>query len=312
MSLQPTYGNFEVRGIVTGMLNSKAYSDGDMQDGQWNRIQFGLKVSNNAFVYVELMGNKTSKIKMFKIDPMTKRYDKNNHIMVNWDEKYSQKFSGYKYFQPVKINLEGVAAEDVQLIGYDAAERLRDDLKDGTYILIKGSLRFNEYKGDTQENFIIKEIYVMDQSELSNEAYFAQEIVYMGIEDINKSKCKVNSKLIVRNSDGFDIIPYSFVINNKDSKMKNVYEYFNNNIQIGSTLKVHGLIRNYVPMVWTDEGQEIICGSAVKELEITGGNISSLVQGRYKPEELESNIIQGSPFEDNSQTHDKGVNRFGF
>lgn len=312
MSLQSTYGNFEVRGIVTGMLNSKAYSNGDMQDGQWNRIQFGVKVSNNAFVYVELMGNKTSKLKMFKIDPMTKRYDKNNHIMVNWDEKYGQKYNGYKYFQPVKINLAGLDAEDVQLIGYDAAEYLKDNLKDGTYILIKGSLRFNEYKGDTQENFIIKEIYVMDQSELSNEAYFAQEIVYMGIEDISQSKCKVNSKLIVRNSDGFDIIPYSFVVNNKDSKMKRVYDYFKDNIQLGSTLKVHGLIRNYVPMTWTDEGQEIIIGSAIKELEITGGNLSSLVQGRYKPEELESNIIKGSPFEDDSQTMDKGVNKFGF
>jgi hypothetical protein len=312
MSLQPTYGNFEVRGIVTGMLNSKAYSDGDTQVGQWNRIQFGVKVSSNAFVYVELMGNKASKIKMFKIDPLTKRFDKNNHILVNWDEKYSQKYNGYKYFQPVKMNLLGLGAEDIQLIGYDAAEYLRDNLKDGTYILIKGSLRFNEYKGDTQENFIIKEIFIMDSCELSNEAYFAQEIVYLGIEVINSSKCKVNSKLIIRNSDGFEVIPYSFVINNKDSNMKNVYEYFKDNIQVGSTIKVHGLIKNYVPMTWTDEGQEIICGSAVKELEITGGNISSLVQGRYKPEELESNIIQGSPFEDNTQTQDKGVNKFGF
>lgn len=312
MSLQPTYGNFEVRGIVTGMLSFKAYSDGDTQEGQWNRIQFGVKVGNNAFVYVELMGNIASKIKMFKTDPLTKRYDKNNHIMVNWDEKYNQKYNGYKYFQLVKMNLMGLETEDIKLIGYDAAKHLRDNLKDGTYILIKGSLRFNEYKGEAQENFIIKEIYVMDQCELSNEAYFSQEIVYMGIEDVDKSKCKVNSKLIIRNSDGFGIIPYSFVINNKDSKMKNVYDYFNDNIKTGSTLKVHGLIKNYVPLTWTDEGQKIICGSAVKELEITGGNVSSLIQGRYKSEELESNIIQGSPFEDNSQTHDKGVNRFGF
>lgn len=309
--MQPTYGNFEVRGIVTGMLNSKMYSNGEMHDGQWNRVQFGVKISNNAFVYVELMGNKTRKIKMFKVDPMKKRYDKDNYIMINWDEKYSQKYNGYKYAQPVKINLKGLEAEDIQLVGYDAAEHLRDNLKDGTYILIKGSLRFNVYKGDTQENFIIKEIYVMDCCELSNEAYFAQEIVYMGIEDLSRSKCKLNSKLIVRNSDGFDIIPYSFVINNKD-KNKNVYDYFKDNIQIGSTLKVHGLIRNYVPMTWTHEGQEIICGSAVKELEITGGNTSSLVQTRYKPEELESNIIQGSPFEDDTQTRDKGVNKFGF
>ncbi|WP_342423166.1 hypothetical protein [Paenibacillus sp. FSL E2-0178] len=310
--MQPTYGNFEVRGIVTGMLNSKAYSVGDTQEGQWNRIQFGVRVSNNAFVYVELMGNKTSKLKMFKVDPMTKKYDKNNYIMVSWDEKYSQKYKRYKYLQPVKINLLGFETEDVQLIGYDAAEYLRDNLKDGTYILIKGSLRFNDYKGDTQESFNINEIYVMDGSELSNEAYFAQEIIYVGIEDINRSKCKVNSKMIIRNFDGFDIIPYSFIINNKDSNMKSVFDYFKENIQMGSTLKVHGLIRNYVPITWTDEGQEIICGSAIKELEITGGNTSSLIQARYKPEELESNVIQGSPFEDNSQKQDRGVNKFGF
>jgi hypothetical protein len=312
MSLQPTYGNFEARGIVTGMSNSKAYSDGDTQDGQWNRIQFGVKVSSNAYVYVELMGNKTNRIKMYKIDPMTRRYDKNNYILVNWDEKYSHKFSSYRYFQPVKINLDGLDIDDIQLIGYDAAEHLRDNLKDGSHILVKGSLRFSEYKGEVQESFIIKEIYIMDDGELSNEAYFVQEIVYMEIEDVGQSKCKVNSKLIVRNSDGFDFIPYSFIINNKDEKMKNTYEYLKNNVQVGSTLKVHGNIRNYVPVTWTDEGQEIICGSSIKELEITGGNISTLIQGRYKPEELESNIIQGSPFEDDSSRRDSGVNKFGF
>lgn len=312
MTLEPTYGNFEVRGIVTGMLNSKAYSDGDRHDGQWNRIQFGVKVSNNAFVYVELMGNKSDKVKMFKVDPLSKRYDKSNHIMVNWNEIYSHKYRSYRYFQPVKINLDGNGTEDIKLIGYDAATYMRDNLKEGTYILIKGSLRFNEYKGETQENFIINEIFALENEELSNEAYFTQEIVYMGIEDINSDKCKLNAKLIVRNSDGFDIIPYSFVINNKNNVSKSVYKYFRDNIKIGSTLRVHGNIRNYVPMTLTDDGHEVIYRSSVKELEVVGGSLSSLIQERYTPEELQSDVIQGSPFEDDSPVKDTGVNKFGF
>ncbi|ASA22687.1 hypothetical protein [Paenibacillus donghaensis] len=312
MSLQPTYGKFEIKGIITGLSNTKAYTDGQTENGQWNRLQFGVRVSSNAFVYVEMMGNKSDKIKMFKVDPMTKRYDKNNHIMVNWNEKYSHKYKSYKYFQPVKINLNGLDREDIKLIAYDATEHLRDNLKDGSSVLIKGSLRFNEYKGETQESFIITEIYSIDEASLLNESYFTQEIVFMDIKKVISSKYNVNTKLIIRNSDGFDIIPYKFVINIKDKSSVALVEYFQSNIQVGSTLKIHGNIRNYVPMTLSDDGYEVIAGSSIKELEIVGGNLSSLVQGRYKPEELESDVIHGSPFDDIKETKVDKVNKFGF
>lgn len=62
MTLMPTYGKFEVRGTVVGLKSSRALTEGDNDYGSWHRLQFGVKVSHNSIIYVEMMGSKSKRL----------------------------------------------------------------------------------------------------------------------------------------------------------------------------------------------------------------------------------------------------------
>ncbi|KAF6620508.1 hypothetical protein HFE03_07595 [Paenibacillus sp. EKM102P] len=299
MNLSPTYGNFVLRGTVLGLADKKAFTEGQTENGKWKRVQFGIKVSENSIVYVELFGSKTSKVKLFKSgtgEPLT----------VEWDDLYNSEYSNYRYANQVKLNIShGSICDDISVIAWDAIESFEEQLKDGLEVLVKGSLQINEYKGNSQEQFVIRELYALEGFTYENkqpEAFFSQEIVYV---DANPSSINgeylLDTRIIIRNSNDYDIIPFNFYIYNKE-----VYEYFKNNVTIGSTLRVHGNILNYVPLI-TIEGRRVINGSVVKGLEVTGGNVASINLNNYDVNKLDKVNISGSPFEE-----DTNINEWGF
>lgn len=288
MTLQPTYGYFEAIGRVTGINSDRAFSEGNKNDLKWNRLQFGLKVSNNSFVYVELMGNKTEKIRMYK----NNSYDnllEDRYEMVKWDDIYKQQYSNLKLPQSVKTNVGLPEDEETKLIAYDAINQFKEKLQNNQTVLVKGLLQFELYDGRIQEKFQIRSLYVVDENMYDvtlAKAYFTQEIVFIGLEGN-----QIISKIIKGSRDTQEIIDYSFPTNSKETIE------FLSNLEPGSTLKLHGNIKNYVPIEAID-GYEVITGSAIKELEVTGGSTESLVRGRYSTLELTSKVITTSPFED--------------
>ncbi|MBD8839405.1 hypothetical protein IFU39_16455 [Paenibacillus sp. CFBP 13594] len=296
MTLEPTYGYFQLRGQVVGMISDKAYSEGD--NGTWNRIQFGVKVSNNSIVYVELMGSKQDRVKMHK--KIGKRVDKDDSITVPWSDRYSERYSSYRNSFNVRLNID--KNSEMSLLPYDSIKSIHENLTDGTIVLIKGSLQIEEYQNKIQEKFVIKELYDCESSDDSysnEEAFFNQEIIYL-----SANNGKIQTKLIYRKHGDIEIVPYEFSVKDND-----LINYFIENIQPNSTLRVHGVIKHYVPTETIDD-YEVITGSAVKELVITGGSTNSIVQSRYSNEDLEDNRITGSPFEEEKQ--DEKVNEWGF
>lgn len=309
MTLMPTYGKFEVRGIVVGLKSNRAFTEGEGVSGNWNRLQFGVKVSRNSIIYVEMMGSKSKTIKLYKFNPLSNKIDKDDCITVDWDKTDESKYGSYRCLQDIRMNVD--RSEDQVMHPFKATKYLYDSLIDGQQVLIKGYIQIEEYKGSTQEKFIIKEIYI-DESKSNDEleAYFQHEIVFIALEEIAANKYGVRTKLIKKTGvEDYEIIPYTMFINYTDTNSREIINFFSN-LTYGSTLKVHGKIRNYVPITLTDDGYEIITGSPVKELEITGGNITSLKPGRYTEQQLESNIIYGSPFEEVENKTD--VNEWGF
>ncbi|WP_411735115.1 hypothetical protein [Paenibacillus sp. M2] len=296
MTLEPTYGYFQLRGQVVGMMSDKAYTEGD--NGTWNRIQFGVKVSSNSIVYVELMGSKQDRVKMYK--KIGKRVDKDDSITVPWSDRYIEKYSSYRNSFNIRLNID--ENREASLLPYDSIKSIHENLSEGTVVLVKGSLQIDEYKDKIQEKFVIKELYdckSSDDTHGNEEAYFNQEIVYL-----SSNNDSIQTKLIYRKHGDIEIVPYEFTT--KDDEL---LKYFKENIQPNSTLRVHGAIRHYVPTE-TVEGYEVVTGSAVKELVITGGSTNSIVQSRYSNEDLEDNRIIGSPFEEEKQ--DEKVNEWGF
>ncbi|QNR65460.1 hypothetical protein [Paenibacillus peoriae] len=301
MNLSPTYGNFVLRGIIVGLADKKAFTEGQTESSKWKRIQFGIKVSESSIVYVELFGSKTSKIKLFRRGTNT-----GESLTVEWDDLYNSKYKDYRYANQVKVNLGcGNINDDFSLIAWDAIEYFEQHLKDGSNVLVKGSLQLSEYKGNSQEQYVIREIYVLENYNFKNkhpEAFFSQEIVYVDAIPLNENgEYTVDTRIINRNSNDCDVIPFNFYIYNKE-----VYDYFKNNISRGSTLRVHGNILNYAPLKVID-GHRVISGAAVKGLEVTGGNIRSINLDRYDVDKLDSTNIIGSPFEE-----DTNINEWGF
>lgn len=301
MNLSPTYGNFVLRGAVVGLADKKTFTEGQTESGKWKRAQFGVKVSENSIIYVEIFGLKSSKVKLFKRGTNT-----GESLTVEWDDLYSSKYNDYRYANQVKTNLgRGNINDDLSLIAWDAIEYFEQRLKDGLNVLVKGSLQISEYKGSPQEQFAIKELYVLENCNFKykhREAFFSQEIIYVSVDSSKENDgYTLNTRIINRNTSDYDVVPFNFYIYNKD-----VYDYFNNNISKGSTIRVHGNILNYVPLKIIDE-YRVISGTAVKGLEVTGGNIRSINLNRYDVDRLDSTIINGSPFEE-----DTNINEWGF
>jgi hypothetical protein len=312
MDLQPTYGYFEAIGIVTGLSSTKSITEGDKDDYQWKRLQFGIKVNHNAFVYVELMGTKTAKVKAY---PVSKDEKDNEYILVNWNEVHRVNPRKYRMMHQVKMNIDNKS--DSMLLAFEAIEYLKNNLQDGDSVVVRGTVKIEEYNGEVQEKFIVKSIYSHEEVDFDSKdyqefAYFNQEIVYEGIEKIEKSKYKLNTKIIISELSGYKAIPYTFQIYETSEDSRNMISYFSQNIVSGSTLKVHGSVKHYVPIVTAFEGYRVVSGPSVKELVVTGGNVESIIQGRYSINDLEPKTITGSPFEDDVVDGNQGINKFGF
>ncbi|GAA4879562.1 hypothetical protein GCM10023310_69680 [Paenibacillus vulneris] len=292
------YGNFELRGLVTGTFNEQRfYTEGEKNGVKWRRVQFGVKIYHNAFVYVELLGSKTPKFKLIYQDPITQKIDKNKQLLVDYEEIHKHK--NYKIHMSVKANLDRNEPKDDELTSYEAAEYIRQNLREGDSVLIKGSLQITEYKEKPQEKYIINGIYLTDRIEFDSigyeqQAYFTQEIVYVGLgydEELDKHKIKAN--IIYKKDEQLDYIPYEFTI--KNECFNELTEYFYH-VPYGSVVKIHGHVNIYVPVKEID-GYVVVCGAPVKELVVTGGNANTLIKARYDENDFVM-MRQSSPFKE--------------
>lgn len=291
--LQPTYGSFSLRGMVTGLSNERSFSEGENSSGvKWNRVSFGIKIRDNAFVYVELFGSKSPQVKVVYYDPFTKRTDKNNSKLVPYNN-HTNRTDGYKLHMPVRINLN-TYDEGLELISYEAVEYIRSNLKDGSLVCINGSLQISEYQGKVGESYSIQEICSLSHEESNYEAFFTQEIVFRSIEnDESKQRYNVLAYIIHRKDGDISFTPYTFYINYGEDKadyIDEVIEFFTNKITFGTTVKVFGNINVYIEKSHDENGNVYLTGSTVRELSITGGSIKSIVENRYSEDDFLSSI----------------------
>lgn len=296
--LRPTYGNFSIKGVVVGLFNDRYHTEGDKEGGsKWHRLSFGVKVSSTSFVYVELMGSKTSKVKLIYQNPINKKYEKDNSKLVSWGEQ-SKLPPNYRIHMPVKTCFN--QSESLEFTSYEAIDNIKDNLNDGDSVYINGSLQYQEYQDKIQEKFVIQEIGLLDDrlniNELMNqEAYFTQEIVFLSIEKLRINKqYLIHSLIISKRDDELKKIPYTYVINyekyasdDEEAQVKEVIRWFKEEITYGSTVRIFGNINHHLPTIEID-GQLVVAGSSVKEFEITGGSLKSVVRNRYSEEDLNS------------------------
>ncbi|GFN32500.1 hypothetical protein [Paenibacillus xylaniclasticus] len=322
-----TYGNFVLKGIVTGVSREGAFTEGQKDGGNpWKKVQFSIKTSKTDFVHVELLGSKSKEVQFVYRDPSEGKRDFSKTLKVKWTDRYKERTDDYEIQNTIKVGLERdedgkKKKENKTLVPYDAVEYIKKYLKDGESVFIRGRIEITEYNGKAPEIFKIQQIYVtndlinLDADNFIKEASFDQEIVFVDCEneDNDTGKTFINTYIIYKKDNELRHVPYKFAIDSKKyegdkekySSLQKLIQSFQK-LTFGSTIRVSGNINFGVVLGreeetgddfggFAPEGQDnYVIKDYIKELEITKGDGSTLKRDYYTERDFE---YQTNPFE---------------
>ena len=143
--LKQTANSFQLRGIVSGMKSQKAYRSGVTQNGgNWNGIEFGVKIAENKTVFVKLNGFPRAEVSYYK---KGENGAKGTTQKVAWKDRKKSPGAGYRL---IGVNISTGKDENGKNVNgtfteYDAVEWIHDNLKDGDSVFIKGTMEFSSY-----------------------------------------------------------------------------------------------------------------------------------------------------------------------
>lgn len=318
--LEPTYGNFTLRGEVVWKDRSNAFREGTSGSGYpYRAVRFGVKTSDKNIVEVELFQVKFDKVTLQNKE--TKKRD----LDVSYGDHYDLP-NGYQLFMPIHLGIErDEDGENIRekMIPYDAAKYIDDTLENGDTVFIFGSPRFSEFKnreGDVipQVTFEPRGIFLgttpYEDEEFVGESVFDQELILNKAEK-KGDKLMVHTYIVTDRKGNFT--PHTFYIDiNKYKKFAmNV-----NRLKFGTKLKVEGIIHHTVEEQeveqeddgWGESPVQSTITRVNRSLEITKANKPQREDiGKFTKEDFvrkENKSEQGdNPFaEDNSEGSDWG------
>lgn len=299
-NLQPTYGNFKVRGIVSGINTEFSYKSDVGKSGKpYKSLRFNVKTSETNQVPVELSGSVMDNVLVMN-DAKSKAY-------VPWKERYD----GRDGFKPLGVTI-GIKKDETgknlqeNMVAFDAAEYLHEELQDGDSVMIMGRITWNTYTKNnetvTNPRYEIQRVYKSsDEVDFTAEnfkevAEFKQEIVIVDSNhDKETNKLTINT-YIVTDKDG-NFVSYPFTVDVGDESLKTLGRNLMKQ-KFGTTIVVEGKILNGVVVVEAPEQEEDfgwglpseferrVIKETIKELRITRGNPASLQEKRYKEDEF--------------------------
>lgn len=277
--LQPTYGNFTLRGQVVWKDRQNAHRTGETSSGSdWQALEFGVKTSDKNIVAVNLFSTKFDKVKLKNKE--TKKLDKE----VDYGNHTGELPEGYELFMPLTLGLEkdndGNNIKE-RLIQYDAISYINENLNNGDTVFLFGSPRFSEYtdkdgnktpKVEFEPRGIFKSTVDYDEDGFTSESTFEQKIILRNTELDKKNNNLQIDAYIITNKKG-EFVPHKFYIDvdkYKDFAL-NVHK-----LKFGTILSVEGIIHHTVEekeVVINDGWGESPTGNAVttvkRSLEIT-------------------------------------------
>ncbi|PEA25871.1 hypothetical protein CN984_11915 [Bacillus cereus] len=130
---------------------------------KYTRINLGIETAEGNVVYGEMMGGYQP------TNPVIFAMDKANQaLQVNWADRLNE--SVVESIADFKLHKVGVEkGEDGRTIikkflsPMDVEAYIKEHLKDGMEVTVKGSFGFSEYKEDTQRKFLIQNIFLAYQ-----------------------------------------------------------------------------------------------------------------------------------------------------
>jgi hypothetical protein len=324
--LVQTKGTWRAIGIVNRLGNDGAYTEGEFDKGknigkEWKSLRFSVKTSDTNELFVELFGMEKESVYAYK--PATKEAKKKDPKAKGDTKKISFENrdnipSGYNLigikvgkFEDDEADKPKVALEDY--VEFDAVDEIFNTFEDGDAISLSGSLSFNEF--ENQQGVTVKQTRYQigyasklakpvdfNDEKFEETASFDQEIIFVGsMYDKDTKKLTVIGRTVSYDGSWFD---FPFVIDTANAKLNQVATAFHKKLKFGDFVKVMGLCLNKVEQVEAEEqetpkdsifgdggfapkGQEKRANTRrTTEMQITGVDLKSFVQKRYKEEDF--------------------------
>ena len=162
--LRSGISRFVLRG--TAVIDDKTFPREDtVSDSGWKyrRSSFAVKVGDNNYQYVELMGGRSSE------NPVIYTLNNDNEpIQVKWDLRTNKTvLENIPDRAFIRIAIDKQDGSDKAtlkkfLSPVDAIEYLAEHLEDGTPVEIRGDVEYQQYNGRTQQRLNVTQIYLKD------------------------------------------------------------------------------------------------------------------------------------------------------
>lgn len=160
--LRSGISRFVLRG--TAVVDDKTFPREDtVSDSGWKyrRSSFAIKVGDNNYQYVEIMGGRSSE------NPVIYTMNNDNEpIQVKWDLRTNKTvLENIPNREFIRIAIEKQEGSDKAtlkkfLSPVDAIEYLAEHLEDGTPVEIRGDVEYQQYNGRTQQRLNVTQIYL--------------------------------------------------------------------------------------------------------------------------------------------------------
>lgn len=308
--LRSTPGNFQMKGIVTGTRNPQSfYSEKTFDNGNKMRtVNVGIKYDTDKAIYPTIQGFTRDNVYFSKRNKETNKTDTKQ---VPWAQRmtFAEQNPGWNI---IGMNVGLVKGDDdkniVQhLTEYDAAQYIKENLKDDVSVFVRGNLEFRSYTNPKDNevkrfhNFTATQVSLCADVDFDAEGFdpmheWTQEIVYTGIEKETDTDGKDTGRFILS---GYvvsynAIEPVSFIITNSkfaQNIRKKLKPY--NSIQCHGKIEVTHVIEEVATSTdeWGDENKMKRANApSIRELICTGADPSTITTEDFTEESVAAGI----------------------
>lgn len=314
-NLPETKGNFMIKGVVKGTKKDNFYTEKQTRTGKEMRIvNFGLEYDEGRDLYIGFTGIEQEKVYFYK--KPEEKGKKGTSQPVSWANRFKfaedPKNEGFRLIGKnlglTKVtNEKGEQVNDKKVLtDYDACAEIRNNLKDGESVFVKGSI---SYRSNRDDKGNIKRYKSMEPSQISlcapcgfdNEKFkaqnnFNQVIVFMGIEkevedDKETGRYVISGKVVTYSN----IEDVEFILDPVDEKQKKLAMTFRKKVKPYWALKVSGHVQASVQVEevavddgWGEEDEmEKVSTPVKREYIVTGADPTTIEKDLYSKEAIE-------------------------
>lgn len=304
--LPETKGAFQLKAIATGMNKDKVYKELRTKSNREMRmLNFGATYEDGKTLYINLQGMEQEYVYFSK--RAEKKGDKPEIVKVPWADRFTYNREGFRLIGKnigvkKKIDSEGKTVNDKKILtDFDACKEIKDNLKDGKSVFIKGNIDYSSFVDNngnkrTSTKLIPNQVSLCADIDFNDEKFekqndFNQVIIFMGIDQEKSDDDKPTGRFVVLAK----IVTYSniedveFII--EDTALANK---FRKSLKPYNAIKVSGhmVASTQTETVdnddeWGEEDKlEKVSAPTKREFIITGAKGSSIDKELYTEENV--------------------------